>query len=62
MDVDDAFGFAGGAGGIDDESREFGIQRRWRRTGPDGAHEIGIVQGQQGGFVRHGEASRAGAR
>ena len=54
-----ALGLAGGAAGVDEEQRELGVERLRLRAGPDGAHEVGIGQGQQRGFVGHGKASGA---
>ena len=57
--MDHAFRLAGGARGVDEEQRELGIQRQRRHRSPDRAHEVGIGQGQQCGFVRNVEAGLA---
>ena len=57
--VHHALGLAGAAAGVDEEERVIGIQRHGRAGSPDGAHEIGVRQSHQRGFVGHVGRSKA---
>ena len=51
MNMDDALGLAGGARGVDEEQRIFGINRQRLRCLPDGGDKRLIVERVQRGFV-----------